>query len=806
MTACGATSPSLAADGVVDYARDIRPILSRNCLTCHGPDESTRESGLRLDLRESAIQQLDSGEVALVPGNSEQSGLLQRIASNDESTRMPPVETGRSLSADEIKLIRLWIDQGAVYTPHWSFEPIGRPEVPTVQNPKENINEIDFFIRARLESAGLPPSPEASRLTLIRRLSLDLTGLPPSPAEVQDFLDDNRADAYAKLVDRLLDSPHFGERWGRHWLDLARYADSDGYLGDALRPYAYRYRDWVIDAINRDLPFDQFTIDQLAGDLTNNAAPEQRIATGFHRNAPKNTEAGFDKEADRVIRTVDRINTVGTVWMGLTVGCAECHSHKYDPISHHEYYQLYAFFNNLDDHDLKASRDILPASTLIGDQTDVSLGGPGIEQLSEMLIAASASVGSPADLSSLLEILKMPSDERSEADQENLLAWLQDLDPERRRLAEQIELMANRQVSMTAARAPTVMENKQSRKTQVHIRGDFRQPGDVVEPGTPAFLPPLNPRGATADRLDLAHWLVDEQNPLTARTTVNQIWKHLFGRGLVPTEDNFGTSGDAPSHPDLLDWLASELVQQGWSRKAMIRLIVNSRTYRQSSRLRDDLSQHDPQNLLLARQSRFRLEAEIIRDLALASSGLLSRTVGGPSILPPVNSRLMEVSRNREWEVSKGSEKYRRGMYILFRRATPYPMLTIFDAPDSAASCADRERSNSPLQALTLLNDPVFLECSQHLGRRLAEQGNVAADEWITWGFWQCLSRPPLADELQRLISFYQEQLQLLQSVSMDDLLHLIDEPVDGIEPLEHAARVMISRGLMNLDEFITRE
>jgi hypothetical protein len=795
----GEGAPAIAGEerGQVDFVRDVRPILARNCLTCHGPDEEARQAGLRLDLREASLAELDSGAAAIVPGDPQRSELLVRITSDDDSLKMPPSETGHTLTDEEVALLRRWIQRGAEYAEHWAFEPLVRPAVPRPQTPGRIRNAVDAFVLSRLDAEGIAPNPEADRLTLIRRLSLDLTGLPPSPDQVREFLADARHDAYEWLVNRLLDSPHFGERWARHWLDLARFADSDGYLGDDLRPYAYRYRDWVIDSVNRDQPFDRFTIDQLAGDLVESPTPQQHIATGFHRNAMKNTEAGFDPEADRVIRTVDRTSTVGTVWMGLTIGCAECHSHKYDPVTHREFYELYAFFNNLEDRDLR-----LPADSPGPSRDHQTLPDPqDLEELGMMLLAAETE----AEVAPLLKILASPAGERSAADREKIQAWLQDLDPQQRSLADRYELTASRLAAIQSHKAPAIVEADTPRATFVHLRGDFRQPGEPVKPSTPAFLHPLQPRGERPDRLDLARWLVAEQNPLTPRTTVNHIWKHLFGRGIVDTEDNLGISGATPSHPELLDWLAAEFVEQGWSRKAMIRLIVCSKTYRQSSRLRDDLRVRDPHNILLARQSRFRVEAELVRDQALAASGLLSRTIGGPSILPPLNSRLTEVSRNRKWDVSQGADKYRRGMYILFRRATPYPMLTLFDAPDATTACAARERSNSPLQALTLLNDPVFVECSRTLGRRLAELGDVACEEWLTKAVWECLSRPPQEEELQRLVEFHAEQRQLLQEVSPEQVRELTGPPVEGLDPREHAARVTVARGLMNLDEFITR-
>jgi mono/diheme cytochrome c family protein len=841
---CSAVAQADDPDEAVDFMRDIRPILSQNCFTCHGPDEDTREAGLRLDQRDTALAELESGETAVVPGHPDKSELFARITSDDEYLQMPPAESGRALTAEQIELIRRWIEQGAPFTDHWAFQPPQRPELPAVRNTAWPRNEIDYFVLARLERAGIEPSPEADRPTLIRRLSLDLLGLPPTPAEVERFVGDEHPEAYERLVDRLLASPHFGERWGKHWLDLARYADSDGYLGDKLRPYAYLYRDWVIDAINRDLPFDQFTIEQLAGDLLPNASLEQKIATGFHRNAMQNTEAGADREEDRVNRTVNRVSTTGTVWLGLTVGCAECHTHKFDPISHHEFYQLYAFFNNADDRDLPAPRpeevakyeralekwtgeltkleqDIQTAfaksnaQAKAGASNDAeSVAGTGGQRDCGDDDAQTSLELEAADLTqTILRTLAMAEKQRKDADKKQLATFLADLDDERRGLLEAYEKKAAAKPSPPATKAPTLAEVSASKRrpTRIHLRGDFRSPGEQVEPGTLAVLHPLHSRGEQPDRLDLAYWLVDSANPLTHRTTVNHMWKHLFGRGLVHTSDNFGTTGETPSHPELLDWLALELVERQWSRKAMIRLIVNSATYRQVSHVRSELRDRDPYNILLARQSRYRLEAEVVRDLSLSVGGLLNTKIGGPSIRPPLAAQVTNYSRNRDWPVSPGAEKYRRGLYILFRRNTPFTMLVTFDAPDTSVSCTQRERTNSPLQALTLLNDPVFFECAQYLGRRLFEEAEGIADAdtpqgWIRYAFRLCLAREPGPAELDRLVSLYHEQRELLADASEDDLKALVGKPLADVDLQEQAARVVVARSLMNVHEFITRE
>jgi len=682
---------------------------------------------------------------------------------------------------------------------HWAFVTPQRPAVPKVKNAAWVRNPIDAFVLARLERGAIRPSPAADRITLMRRLHLDLTGLPPTAEEVEAYVRDwnewqrgegrgarseqGMADPYERLIVRLLASPHFGERWGRHWLDLARYADSDGYEKDSPRPFAYLYRDWVIDALNRDLPFDQFTVEQLAGDLlweemrkrgneetkATAAGPpisplphfpisSPEMATGFHRNTLTNREGGIDPEEDRIKATSDRVNTTGTVWLGLTVACAECHNHKYEPISQREYYQLFAFFNSAKEVDLPL--------------------GPAPEPSA----ASAAAKKTPAPV---------------------------------------------------VPKAMVLQENPTPRETFIHIRGDFLRKGDPVQPGTFGVLPPLR-AAARPTRLDLARWLVEPRNPLTARVTVNRVWQHLFGQGLVTTPDDFGTRGAPPSHPELLDWLSTTFVNGGmgewgngrnhgpqvphsptpplshstpWSMKALIRMIVTSATYRQSSRGRPDLQTRDPKNVLLARQNRFRPEAEIMRDLCLSASGLLNRSVGGPSIRPPLPADIAALgyANSVKWPETTGPERYRRGMYIFYQRTVPYPMLAAFDTPDSNVTCTRRERSNTPLQALTLLNDPVFFEAAQALGRRMAARGASAAER-LSYGFRACLSREPTSAELNRLRTLYDE-VRALCEARPDEAAKLAGgKPTEGVPVAEVAAYAAVARTLLNLDEFLTRE
>lgn len=655
----------------LDFTRDVRPILATKCYACHGPDEESREADLRLDM---PAKDFDTKT------------FLHRITTTDPGDVMPPAKSAKSLTTAEKDTLRQWIKSGANYEPHWAFQPIRQ---------SNSHQGIDSLIHARLIQSHLKPAPRANASTLIRRLYLDLIGLPPplSACGLTDLSDEK----YATLVDQLLSDPRFGERWGRHWLDMARYADSNGFLGDGLRPYAYRYRDWVIQAFNEDMPYDEFTIAQIAGDLT-----EMSAGTGFHRNAALNTEAGVDKEEARHQNLVDRINTIGRVWLGLTLGCAQCHTHKYDPITIRDYYSFYAFFDNTEDYD------------------DAQTKAPSLVEVS-----------------------------------------------------------------------------KNRRQSYVHIAGDYTRRGPDVMPATLSALPAQV--GNT--RRELAQWLVSPQNPLTARVAVNHIWSKLFGYGLVRTPDDFGTSGEAPSHPELLDWLATEFMRHGWSRKQLIKRIVMSETYRQSSVL---YFQTDPLNILLSRQNRIRLDAEILRDSALAVSGLLKPTIGGPSFRPPLPEDVFDVGRSSNWQASPGDEIYRRSLYIITLRSVLYPTLTTFDAPDAADACVRRERSNTPLQALTMMNDGVFVEAAQSLAlRALRESPNHL--EKI---FHLVLNRQPRVEEFSRLQTFHVEQKARVQQSGAAALqvLGTHQKTLSSAQATEAATLVAVARLLLNLDEFINRE
>ncbi len=997
-----------AAGRSVDLAADVRPILLARCVECHGPEK--QKSGLRLDQKGPALAGGDSGK-AIEPGHSADSELILRAVSDDETERMPP--KGDPLTAEQIGILRAWIDQGATWpdglelaadgataTPkHWAFVAPTRPDSPAVKGAEWVRNPIDAFILANLEAKGVAPSPEADRSTLLRRLSFDLTGLPPTPTEVDAFLKDDSPDAYERLVDRLLASPHYGERWGRHWLDLARYADSDGYEKDLPRKDAYRYRDWVIDALNRDLPFDQFTIQQLAGDLLPDATLEHKAATGFHRNTLTNTEGGVDQEEYRVAAVIDRVNTTGTVWLGLTVGCAQCHTHKFDPILQREYYSLFAFYNSgkevdidaptpeelksydearakfdaehqtfldaiaADDRDQRPGRqaewessaaarpsnwlalapiDLKSANgstltrqsdgsilvtgdnpatetlTIVADTElanitairvealdDPSLpskgpgrAGHGNFVLSELTVTAAmlcdpsesnpialasptadfsqndwavdgAIDGNPAtgwavspqfgrrhvavfetkdDLGSdcgtrltitlgqqygqqhtlgrfrlsaiaaprpvvadgmpddVAAILATAAESRSDEQRNRLADYHRSIDPEQKRLRNAAAEHEKGAPKKPDSKLRVLVENPEPRTTRILMRGDFLRPGDEVSAGTPGFLPALASSSPT--RLDLANWLVDGSNPLTARVTVNRVWGHLFGRPLVASVEDFGTRGEKPTHPELIDWLATEYPRIGWSQKALIRTIVTSSTYRQSSMARPELVEVDANNLWLARQNRRRLEAEVLRDNALSVSGLLVPKVGGPSVRPPQPAGIADLTYagSAKWVDSQGDDRYRRGLYTWFQRTSPYPMLMAFDAPDANTCAARRERSNTPIQSLTLLNDPAFVECAQSLARRIQTDGGTDLDDRIAHAMRILVARPPSPAEsaiLKDLFTALRDQA----AAAPEAAAKLAgDNRPEGADPAEAAAWVAVARSLLNLDEFVTRE
>jgi hypothetical protein len=805
-----------------DFARDVRPILAKRCFACHSAAQTM--NGLRLDDGEAAMRGGYSG-VAIAAGDSAASPLIARISSDKEGFRMPP--TGDRLPESEIAALRRWIDEGARWpaaarpaaaprkSSHWSFQPVTRPTQPVVKNRDWVRNPIDAFLAARLEKEGVAPSPEAPLTTLVRRASLDITGMPPSPQEVEAFLQDPRPGAWERLINRLLASPHYGEKWARHWLDLAHYADSDGYEKDLPRADAWRWRHWVIEALNRDVPFDRFTVEQIAGDLLPGATAEQKAATGFFRNTLKNREAGTDRAEARFEEIVNRVNTLSTTWLGLTAGCAQCHDHKYDPITQLDYYRLYAFFQAAEEESidaplpgevgpyLRAAPEYRARRQKLLDEYDV----PALQAEWESLLRDAIThpgrtpewdfqlTSMQAMFDGAVRLLMLEEARRTPRQRDRLTDYFVErpgpnLGRDRAKLARLKELRGKLQELAAAtpalSQAMVLEYDAEAPPAHLYVKGDWRRKGIRVEPGTPEFLP--SP-GAKADRLALARWIVARENPLTARVTVNRVWQELFGRGLVRTAEDFGTQGEKPSHPELLDWLASEFADRGWSLKDLIRTIMTSSAYRQSSAVRRDMETHDPENVLIARQARLRLSAELVRDSVLAVSGLLETSIGGRSIRPPLPQGVAELgyAQSIKWPETEGRERYRRGLYIHFQRTTPYPMLMTFDAPESQVSCARRPRSNTPLQSLNLLNDSVFFEAAQALAWRI-ERECPAADR-IGCAFRLALARAPSERESERMARYLDEQSQIFQREGA------------GLSPW-----VGVSRVLLNLDEFITRE
>jgi hypothetical protein len=979
---------AFAADSP-DFNREVRPILAARCFKCHGPDDAARKAKLRLDTRAGAEHVLGK------PADSE---LLRRITSADEDEVMPPPSTKVVLTDREKQTLKAWVEAGAPYAAHWAFVAPKRPAVPKTTHPGRN--PIDAFVRARLEKEGLKPSPEADRSALIRRVSLDLIGLPPTPEEVAAFVADDSPDAFEKVVDKLLASPHYGERWARKWLDLARYADTNGYEKDRQRS-VWPYRDWVIRALNADMPFDRFTVEQLAGDMLPDATQDQVVATGFHRNTMLNEEGGIDPLEFRFHAMTDRVATTGTVWLGLTLGCAQCHTHKFDPVSHTDYYRLFAFLNNADEPEITVSPAELLAKraevekqvraievavrgradspelrrafagwaaeqrksatrwttvrpskweaglTKLTLQPDGSVfasgdttkrdvytltldnmpegvtairlealpderlpaNGPGRTYyegpkgeffLSEMTLAAegrpvrfaaanesharkgdnaksvidgnpltgigtggrfgkpkqavfvlekplsstgatlqlvfekyyAASLGrfrvSVTTAAGAVKATELPGEvedalaaepgERSRDREDVLLRYWLETAPEFKAERDKIEALRKQ---VPAAPTTLVLRERAAdhpRATHRHHRGEFLEPRETVEPGVPSWLPPL-PKGAPADRLTFAKWLVSPENPLTARVTVNRHWHALFGRGIVRTLDDFGYQGDPPTNPELLDWLALEFVaptvpanpdREGggrarpWSIKHLHRLIVTSATYRQSSRVTPELLARDPENKLLARGPRVRLEAEQVRDSALRAAGLLSAKMYGPSVFPPQPANVTtEGAYGRlEWKVSPGEDRFRRGLYTFAKRTAPFAMTATFDAPSGEACVARREVTNTALQALTMLNDVVLLDAARGLARRAVAHDGTAADR-VALLFRLCLVREPTAEESARVGKYYETQRARFAADPTRAAAVAGDGPGDAAE---RAAWTATARAVLNLDEFITKE
>ncbi|MBI1913316.1 MAG: PSD1 domain-containing protein [Planctomycetes bacterium] len=846
------TSPlTTAADAKIDYSRDIRPILANHCWSCHGSDEKTREAGLRLDTRDGALAPRKQRKPAVVAGDPAASTLIARIEAAKPSKRMPPAEANKPLNDRQKQLLRRWIEQGADYTQHWAFVPPRRPPVPghprerVIRNSQVNIrNPIDAFVHAKRQAAKLEPSPEADKCTLIRRVTFDLTGLPPTLAELDAFLADTSPDAYEKVVERLLASPRYGEKMANLWLDLARFGDTSGYEYDSTRQM-WMWRDWVINAYNRNLPFDQFTIQQLAGDLLPRPTRENKIASGFNRNTRFNEEAGSDPEEFVVRYNVDRTATLGQVWLGLTLGCAECHSHKYDPISQKEFYQLYAFFTGIKEPMLSGNHDQplppLLQMPLPGQETALTTVNKELAELRARILAelkkvqyvepatpakephllsqkaweerAKADNKLPADVQAAL---KVAADKRNDAQKTALRNHFVRFvfsgtrgvfDP----LNKKNDELTARQKKIEASIPYTLIseEMEKLRPAHVLIRGDFQQRGEKVERDVPGIFPPL-PGRALKNRLGLALWLVSPDHPLTARVAVNRLWAQLFGTGLVKTIGDFGTQGELPSHPDLLDWLATEFIASGWDTKAMLKTMALSATYRQSSALPLKVPVLDPNNRLLYRAPRFRHSAEEVRDNALAVAGLLSNRIGGPSVMPYQPPDFYKGKYEKwQWVVSQGDDFYRRGMYTFWRRTCLHPVFALFDAPSREDCTVWRARTNTPLQALVTLNDPTFVEAARVFARRVLTEGPADLEGRIGFAFRVALARKPDEREVQVIKARYQRLLERYRKdpKAATEVVKAVKNPRgEKLDVAEYAAWTGMANLILNLDETLTRE
>ena len=780
----------------VDFVRDIEPLFKASCLKCHGPEKPKGQ--FRVDSRSFAMKGGVGGK-AILPGKGAESLIVKLLLSGDPDERMP--RKADPLPKAQVDLVRTWIDQGADWPDgaagggkaetHWAYVRPVRPPPPAVPGAP---TPIDAFVRARLSTEGLAPAPEAPKETLIRRVSLDLVGLPPGPRELEEFLADARPDAYEKLVDRLLASPHYGERWARPWLDLARYADTNGFNFDTRRTM-WKYRDWVIEALNRDMPFDRFTIEQIAGDLLPNATLDQKIATGFHRNTMTNEEGGTDPEEARWETLVDRVNTTAAVWLGTTFACCQCHNHKYDPFTQREFYQFLAFFESCREPKIEL---LTPEQEAERKALRATIGREEAALRKETL---------PDHVGKALAVAV---EKRTNTQRNDIVIYCRSQAPAELRPLTEPLLGLYAGLERLDVGTALVLEEKAGEEppsTYVRIKGGFTNRGEKVTAGVPASLPPV-PAGRPLNRLGLAYWLVDEKNPLTARVVVNRFWGEFFGRPIVESPEDFGTQSQPPVHPELLDWLATEFIAQGWSMKTLHRTIVLSATYRQSSRVAPGAYERDPYNRLLARGPRFRMEAEMIRDTMLAAAGLLSEKVGGPSVFPLQADTSGVVAINKvdtAWAPSPGEDRYRRGIYTHWRRTAPFAAFAVFDAPSRECCTVRRPRTNTPLQALTAMNDPAFFDASRGLARRILSEGGPDERGRIAYGFRLCTSRKPTAEEvdiLERALRREQEHFTRDRAAATA-VFKGGDLPGDLPET---AAWTLVANVLINLDETVTKE
>ena len=827
---------SAQADEPINFNRDIRPILSENCFYCHGQDRNKRAAELRLDVREAAIE-----KAAITPGNLDESELIARIRTDDASLLMPPPKSNRKLSDAQKALLERWIKDGAVYESHWAFVTPKRPTPPQVAKADWVRSDIDRFILAKLEQIGLSPSPEADRATLIKRLYADLIGLPPTPAEVDEFVGSTDPQAYEKLVDRLLANPHYGERLALPWLDAARYADSNGFQQDG-DTWQWIWRDWVVDALNRDLPFDQFTIWQLAGDLLPDATNEQKIASGFNRNHLLNGEGGAIPEEQRFVILFDRMDTTSTTWLGLTMTCSQCHDHKYDPLTMKDYYSLMDAFNRVPESGVPSffSSKIRVAPPILELPTEENQ--KRFAEYDEKIKAADAEAtplvnaafdgwraGVLTDVKSIeaanlpapvKAILDKPEGERSDDEKKTAEAGLRKQFDEkvRGKLKDRIPAIAkadNLRSELNAYRADNlprvmIMSDANPRKTSILDRGEYLQPREPVEFNTPAFLPPL-PEGAPRNRLGLAQWLVSPEHPLTARVQVNRMWQYFFGTGFIKTAEDFGVQSEYPIHGELLDWLAVEFREKGWSMKQMHRLILTSATYRQASKVTADHKAKDPENRLYGRAGRFRMPAPVLRDWALAVSGLLDAKIGGKPVYPYQPDGVWEslaITKERDftYPTSSGSDLYRRSLYTFWRR-TVGPS-NMFDTSNRQACRVRQAQTSTPLHALTTLNDPTWVEAARVLAAKSAKV-SVDFNERLTYAVRQVLGRGPSKLERVVLTRAFEKQKSLFAKDvdAAKALLATGNAPQDEtLDPVELAAFTNVCLGAMNLDEALTRE
>jgi Protein of unknown function (DUF1553)/Protein of unknown function (DUF1549)/Planctomycete cytochrome C len=807
--------PLAAAERPVDYTRDIRPIFANSCYACHGPDEKARKAKLRLDVRDVAIKK------AIIPGNSDESPLYQRVTSQDADEVMPPPHAKKpAITPEKAELLKRWINDGAKFDQHWAYVKPARPAIPHIKNNAWVRNSIDAFIAQGHERNGFAPAAEADKINLIRRLSFDLMGLPPSPAQVEAFIKDSSAEAYENLVDRLLGSKHFGERMAVMWLDAVRYADTGGYHSDNHRD-VWLFRDYVIDAFNSNKPFDRCTIEQLAGDLLPSPTNEQKIASGYNRMLMTTEEGGAQPKEYTAKYAADRVRNASNAWLGATMGCAECHDHKFDPYRTRDFYRFEAFFADV--REVPVGRQpqtqimtVEQESRLKALDAEVnrvkeSLAKAKIDESGQEKWEAEAKKNTKGLPKPVIDALKAEAEKRTDAQKKALAQHYRDsVAPETESLRKELTAATAKRDEFNKTIPTTLVSMTAAPRTiRVLPRGNWLdETGEVVQPAIPEFLGTLG-KAERATRMDLAKWMVSPDNPLTARVFVNRLWKIAFGQGLVRNMDDFGTQGTPPTHPELLDWLASEFVGTGWDVKGMLKLMVMSNAYRQSSAVAKDVRDRDPANAWLARQNRFRLDAEFVRDAALATAGLLTTKVGGPSSKPyqPAGYWAYLNFPQREWQADKNEDQYRRGLYAYWCRSFLHPSLAAFDAPSREECTNERPRSSTPIQALVLLNDPTYVEAARVLAAAILKDGSSTADR-INAAYRRTLSRTAKPEEMKILEALLQKHLDEFKEDpdGAKKLLAVGIAPLpSGIETAELAAWTSVARAILNSHEAVTR-